>query len=122
MFVSALSNYFVLCLSNTIIYHEQWSYLQDRLQFSENGRTTNIGDPEAFMLIIGIFLSRSLITTLLMKPVDYGLSNQQLSDVAERNLKVIATTMLYLVRRVSVSRGRALMVNMALNNGAQLIA
>lgn len=61
------------------------------------------------MLIIGIFLSRSLITTLLMKPVDYGLSNQQLSDVAERNLKVIATTMLYLVRRVSVSRGRALM-------------
>lgn len=74
------------------------------------------------MLIIGIFLSRSLITTLLMKPVDYGLSNQQLSDVAERNLKVIATTMLYLVRRVSVSRGRALMVNMALKNGAQLIA
>ncbi|XP_019920767.2 uncharacterized protein [Magallana gigas] len=86
-----------------------WQVELDRLQFSENGRTTNIGDPEAFMLIIGIFLSRSLITTLLMKPVDYGLSNQQLSDVAERNLKVIATTMLYLVRRVSVSRGRALM-------------
>lgn len=62
------------------------------------------------MLIIGIFLSRSLITTLLMKPVDYGLSNQQLTDVGERNLKVIATTMLYLVRRVSVSRGRAMMV------------
>lgn len=57
-----------------------------------------------------------------MKPVDYGLSNQQLSDVAERNLKVIATTMLYLVRRVAVSRGRALMVNMALNNSVQLIA
>ncbi|XP_048781062.1 uncharacterized protein LOC125683673 isoform X5 [Ostrea edulis] len=86
-----------------------WQVELDRLQFSENGRTTNIGDPEAFMLIIGIFMSRSLITTLLMKPVDYGLSNQQLSDVAERNLKVIATTMLYLVRRVSVSRGRAMM-------------
>lgn len=57
-------------------------------------------------------MSRSLITTLLMKPVDYGLSNQQLSDVAERNLKVIATTMLYLVRRVSVSRGRAMMVRL----------
>ncbi|XP_078334665.1 uncharacterized protein LOC111118371 isoform X3 [Crassostrea virginica] len=86
-----------------------WQVELDRLQFSENGRTTNIGDPEAFMLIIGIFLSRSLITTLLMKPVDYGLSNQQLTDVGERNLKVIATTMLYLVRRVSVSRGRAMM-------------
>ncbi|XP_062602340.1 uncharacterized protein LOC134264056 isoform X2 [Saccostrea cucullata] len=86
-----------------------WQVELDRLQFTENGRTTSIGDPEAFMLIIGIFISRSLITTLLMKPVDYGLSNQQLSDVAERNLKVIATTMLYLVRRVSVSRGRAMM-------------
>ncbi|XP_061173974.1 uncharacterized protein LOC133183052 isoform X2 [Saccostrea echinata] len=86
-----------------------WQVELDRIQFTENGRTTNIGDPEAFMLIIGIFISRSLITTLLMKPVDYGLSNQQLSDVAERNLKVIATTMLYLVRRVSVSRGRAMM-------------
>ena len=45
-----------------------------------------------------------------MKPVDYGLSSQQLTDVAERNLKILATTMLYLVRRVSGSRGRSMMV------------
>lgn len=104
-----------LCLKCWFVINDSYyicivNVFQDRLQFSENGRTTNIGDPEAFMLIIGIFLSRSLITTLLMKPVDYGLSNQQLTDVGERNLKVIATTMLYLVRRVSVSRGRAMMV------------
>jgi hypothetical protein len=45
-----------------------------------------------------------------MKPVDYGLSSSQLTDVAERNLKILATTLLYLVRRVSGSRGQAMMV------------
>lgn len=86
-----------------------WQVELDRIQFTENGRTTGIGDPEAFLLIVGIFISRSLITTLLMKPVDYGLSSSQLTDVAERNLKILATTLLYLVRRVSGSRGRAMM-------------
>lgn len=86
-----------------------WQVELDRLQFTENGRTTGIGDPEAFLLIVGIFISRSMITTLLMKPVDYGLSSSQLTDVAERNLKILATTLLYLVRRVSGSRGRAMM-------------
>lgn len=73
------------------------------------------------MLIIGIFLLRSFIIIFLMKSVDYGLFNQQLLDVVERNFKVIVTTMLYLVRRVLVSRGRVLMVNMVFNNGVQLI-
>ncbi|CAC5395618.1 unnamed protein product [Mytilus coruscus] len=86
-----------------------WQVELDRLQFTENGRTAGIGDPEGFLLIVGIYISRSLITTLLMKPVDYGLSSQQLSDIAERNLKILATTLLYLVRRVSGSRGRAMM-------------
>lgn len=51
-----------------------------------------------------------------MKPVDYGLSSSQLSDIAERNLKILATTLLYLVRRVSGSRGRAMMVILKLRN------
>ncbi|XP_076092090.1 uncharacterized protein LOC143063674 isoform X4 [Mytilus galloprovincialis] len=86
-----------------------WQVELDRLQFTENGRTAGVGDAEGFLLIVGIYISRSLITTLLMKPVDYGLSSQQLSDIAERNLKILATTLLYLVRRVSGSRGRAMM-------------
>ncbi|CAG2203051.1 unnamed protein product [Mytilus edulis] len=88
-----------------------WQVELDRLQFTENGRTASVGDLlyEGFLLIVGIYISRSLITTLLMKPVDYGLSSQQLSDIAERNLKILATTLLYLVRRVSGSRGRAMM-------------
>ena len=56
------------------------------------------------------FISVCFLFQLLMKPVDYGLSSSQLTDVAERNLKILATTLLYLVRRVSGSRGQAMMV------------
>nr|KAG5698723.1 hypothetical protein BaRGS_008497 [Batillaria attramentaria] len=78
-----------------------WQIELDRLQFNNQGRTVNVGDNEAFLLLVGMFLSRSLITTLLMKPIDYGLSTEALTDVAERNLKVLSTIMLFLVRRVS---------------------
>ncbi|KAK3579278.1 hypothetical protein CHS0354_033356 [Potamilus streckersoni] len=86
-----------------------WQVELERLQFSENGRTMNIGDAEAFLLLIGIFISRSMITTIMMKPVDYGLSNQALTEVAERNLRIVASTLLYLVRRVSASKSRDMM-------------
>ncbi|KAK7092295.1 hypothetical protein V1264_008064 [Littorina saxatilis] len=86
-----------------------WQIELDRLQFNNNGRTINVGDNEAFLLMVGMFLSRSLITTLLMKPVDYGLSTEPLTDVAERNLKVLATIMLFLVRRVSTPRDAPMM-------------
>ncbi|CAL1529135.1 unnamed protein product [Lymnaea stagnalis] len=81
-----------------------WQIELDRLQFDGSGRTANVGNLEAFILIVGIFLSRSFITTLLMKPVDYGLSNDPLTDTGERNLKMLATCLLFLVRRVSVRR------------------
>ncbi|XP_059144578.1 uncharacterized protein LOC131931750 [Physella acuta] len=81
-----------------------WQIELDRLQFDGNGRTSNVGNLEAFILLVGIFLSRSFITTLLMKPVDYGLSNDPLTDVGERNLKILATCLLFIVRRVSVRR------------------
>lgn len=45
-----------------------------------------------------------------MKPIDYGLSSDALTDVAERNLRIVASTMLYLVRRVAIQRGRGIMV------------
>ena len=51
-----------------------------------------------------------IILQILMKPVDYGLSSQPLSDVAERNLRIVATTLLYLVRRIAVTRNRGIMV------------
>ncbi|XP_012944993.1 uncharacterized protein LOC101861997 [Aplysia californica] len=81
-----------------------WQIELDRLEFDSNGRTLNVGNLEAFILLVGIFLSRSFITTLLMKPVDYGLSNDPLTDVADRNIKMLATCLLFLVRRVSTRR------------------
>lgn len=45
-----------------------------------------------------------------MKPVDYGLSTEQLTEVAERNLKVLSTVMLFLVRRVSTPPDAPMMV------------
>ncbi|WAR05537.1 hypothetical protein MAR_020906 [Mya arenaria] len=86
-----------------------WQVEMDRLQFTDQGRTVNVGDTEGFLLMLGIFISRSLVTTILMKPMDYGLSNSPLSEVAERNLRVVATTLLYLVRRISIARGHGIM-------------
>ncbi|KAK3787634.1 hypothetical protein RRG08_031867 [Elysia crispata] len=81
-----------------------WQIELDRLEFDGTGRTKNVGNLEAFILLVGVFLSRSMITTLLMRPVDYGLSNETLSEIAERNLKVLSTALLFIVRRVSVKR------------------
>jgi len=41
-----------------------WQTEMDRLQFAERGRTINVGDNEGFLLMLGIFISRSLITTV----------------------------------------------------------
>ncbi|XP_060572416.1 uncharacterized protein LOC132730491 isoform X2 [Ruditapes philippinarum] len=86
-----------------------WQVEMDRLQFTEQGRTHNVTDSESFMLLLGIFISRSLVTTILMKPLDYGLCSEPLSEVAERNLRIVASAILFLVRRISIQRGRGIM-------------
>ncbi|XP_062611610.1 uncharacterized protein LOC134273433 [Saccostrea cucullata] len=79
----------------------------ERLHFDDNMRTVNVGDGEAFMLLIGMFITRGLITTLLLKPVEYRLlSLERYTGLAESNLRVLATTLLYIVRQVSVIRGK----------------
>ncbi|GFR74848.1 histone-lysine N-methyltransferase 2B-like [Elysia marginata] len=88
-----------------------WQIELDRLEFDGSGRTKNVGNLEAFILLVGVFLSRSMITTLLMRPVDYGMSNEALSEVADRNLKVLATALLFIVRRVSVKRESPMLVS-----------
>ncbi|XP_060579430.1 uncharacterized protein LOC132736336, partial [Ruditapes philippinarum] len=86
-----------------------WQVEMDRLQFTDQGRTHNVTDTESFMLLLGIFISRSLVTTILMKPLDYGLCSEPLSEVAERNLRIVASAILFLVRRISIQRGRGIM-------------
>lgn len=80
----------------------------DRLQFDEKWRVFHIGDGEAFMLLVGMYITRGLITTLLLKPVEYRfLAPQRFSGLAESNLRVVATIFLYIVRQVTVIRGKA---------------
>lgn len=80
----------------------------DRLQFDEKCRVLYIGDGEAFMLLVGMYITRGLITTLLLKPVEYRLvAPQRFSGLAESNLRVVATIFLYIVRQVTVIRGKA---------------
>ncbi|XP_048767205.1 uncharacterized protein LOC125674160 isoform X2 [Ostrea edulis] len=75
----------------------------ERLHFDENLRTVNIGDGEAFMLLVGMFITRGLITT----PVDYRvLTLEKFTGLAESNFRVLATVLLYIVRQVTVIRGK----------------
>ncbi|XP_071103757.1 uncharacterized protein [Haliotis cracherodii] len=86
-----------------------WQVELDRIQFNGAGKTTNIGQQEAFLLLVGIFVSRSLITTLLLKPLDYGLSTEPLSDTHQRNLKILSTVLLFVVRKSSGPKGQPTM-------------
>ncbi|XP_078661261.1 uncharacterized protein LOC144905460 isoform X3 [Branchiostoma floridae x Branchiostoma belcheri] len=79
-----------------------WQLERAELEFDALDRTVRVNKRRAAMLVIGMYLSRGLITTLLMKPLDYGLSTTMLDDVGERNLKLLATLFLNLVRRASV--------------------
>lgn len=38
--------------------------MKDRLQFDEKWRVFHIGDGEAFMLLVGMYITRGLITTV----------------------------------------------------------
>ncbi|XP_022289474.2 uncharacterized protein LOC111101320 [Crassostrea virginica] len=83
----------------------------DRLHFDDRSGILHVGDGEAFMLLIGMFITRGFVTTLLLKPVEYRLLTlERFTGLAESNLRVLATVFLYIVRQVSVIRGKANMV------------
>lgn len=53
-----------------------------------------------------------LFLKLLLKPVEYRLvAPQRFSGLAESNLRVVATIFLYIVRQVTVIRGKAPMAS-----------
>ncbi|ELU01749.1 hypothetical protein CAPTEDRAFT_222017 [Capitella teleta] len=99
-----------------------WQIEKDILKFDSVGRTTDVGEKEAHILLTGMFIGRALVTTLLfeplqygviinedtakrdtkllLKPVEYGLSSSQITFKAEKNLKMVATLLIYLLRKV----------------------
>ncbi|XP_064598177.1 LOW QUALITY PROTEIN: uncharacterized protein LOC135464640 [Liolophura sinensis] len=82
-----------------------WKVEMDKLQFNESGRTVNVGDAEAYLLMTGIFFSRGLVSTILLNPEEYGVHTGTLSSTGEGNLKLLATVIMYLVRKVAVNPG-----------------
>lgn len=65
-----------------------------------------------FDQIICILFFSFLFLKLLLKPVEYRLvAPQRFSGLAESNLRVVATIFLYIVRQVTVIRGKAPMAS-----------
>nr|XP_006823968.1 PREDICTED: uncharacterized protein LOC102801582 [Saccoglossus kowalevskii] len=81
----------------------------DMLEFDNVGRNINMNDSKAYMMIVMLFFARSLVATLLVRPMDYGYSRQPLGEVTLRNLKVVASLLLYIARKTSVPQGSPIM-------------
>ena len=45
-----------------------------------------------------------------MKPLDYGMSSTLINEIAEQNLRLIASILIYVVRKVSVPVNTPMMV------------
>ncbi|CAF1462315.1 unnamed protein product, partial [Didymodactylos carnosus] len=81
----------------------------EQLEFDdENKKTMNVTKQRATLLLIGVFIFRALVTTLLCKPIKYRLMLGQISSSQQASLKVLATLMLYIGRCVCVPAGNIL--------------
>ncbi|XP_077993862.1 uncharacterized protein LOC144447659 [Glandiceps talaboti] len=79
------------------------------LDFDGVGRSVNMTDQKAHMMLVMLFFARSLVATLFIRPVDYGMAKHELNAVTSRNLKVVGSLVLYLSRKASMSEGSAAM-------------
>jgi hypothetical protein len=50
---------------------------------------------------MGATISRGLITTLLVKPKKFQLLTEELNEITQNNLKILATVIYYIVRMVN---------------------
>ncbi|CAF2525734.1 unnamed protein product [Rotaria sp. Silwood2] len=84
-----------------------WQCERELLEF-DHLKVINITNQQAKLLLIGIFIFRALITTLLLKPVKYRLILGHLTSHQSANLKVLASVMLYIGRRAVGSKSHIL--------------
>ncbi|XP_031566470.1 uncharacterized protein LOC116301535 [Actinia tenebrosa] len=80
-----------------------WQVEKDKIQFSENGAIEYLDKQTSIMLVLGLFISRGLVSSKLLKPVESGLSPEKPSNIAQSNLKVLGSVLMKIVREVSVS-------------------
>ncbi|CAF2650945.1 unnamed protein product [Rotaria sp. Silwood2] len=75
-----------------------WQCEKDMLEFNK-AKIINVTKQRATLLLIGIFIFRALVTTLLIKPIKYRFMLGELTTNQAASLKVLASVMLYVGRR-----------------------
>ena len=79
----------IYCLFNfKIIYEIFCGILQENITFGVRGELVQVDKQISAMLLLGLFISRGLVSTLLLKPVECGLMEATPSNLAASNLKV----------------------------------
>ena len=58
------------------------------MTFSERGELVQVTNQVSTILLFGLFISRSLVSTLLLEPTECGLIDSEPSNLAASNLKV----------------------------------
>ncbi|CAF1901155.1 unnamed protein product [Rotaria magnacalcarata] len=75
-----------------------WQCEKEILEFNK-GKLINITKQRAILLLIGIFIFRALVTTLLIKPIKYRFLLGELPTNQSASLKVLASVIFYVGRR-----------------------
>ncbi|CAF0757635.1 unnamed protein product [Brachionus calyciflorus] len=78
-----------------------WDEEKERLKFDENGKIRNINRGRAILILMSAMISRGLITTLLIKPIKFRLLRGEIPSHMKINLKILATIMCFIVRKVN---------------------
>ena len=58
------------------------------MMFTDQGALTKVTNEVITMLLLGLFISRGLVSTLLFRPTEYGLMDNTPSGLVQSNLKV----------------------------------
>lgn len=56
--------------------------------FTAQGAVIGVTNQVSTLLLLGLFISRGLVSTLLLKPTEYGLMDDEPSNLGISNLKV----------------------------------
>lgn len=86
-----------------------WQVEEENITFGARGELVQVTKQISAVLFLGLFVSRGLVSTLLLKPAEYGVMETTPSDLALSNLKVLASILMKIVREVSLLQKNKIM-------------
>ncbi|XP_068705418.1 uncharacterized protein [Montipora foliosa] len=86
-----------------------WQVEEENITFGAHGELVQVTKQISAVLFLGLFVSRGLVSTLLLKPAEYGVMETAPSDLASSNLKVLASILMKIVREVSLLQKNKIM-------------